>query len=369
MKKGCLVSLIVFVVVVLGGAGATLYYLKSKEDMGPVTFNTETPTVDNVVLKSVATGSVQPRKEVQIKPQISGIITEIYVEAGAIIREGEMIAKVKVIPDMVSMSNAENRLERARIENDNALMDFERNAELFEKGVISKAEFQQFETAKRQAREELNAAEDNMAIVREGVAKRSGGGSTLTIIRSTISGMVLDVPVKVGNSVIEANNFNEGTTIASVADMDDLIFLGKVDESEVEKLNLGMDLILTIGAIPDKQYNASLEYIAPKGIAENGAIQFEIKAAVNLSKDDFIRAGYSANADIVLDRRDSVLTIAESLVQYDENQKPFVEVETGEQQFERRDLTLGLSDGLRVEVQGGVTASDKIKDWSKPITE
>jgi HlyD family secretion protein len=276
---------------------------------------------------------------------------------------------VKVIPDMVSMSNAENRLERARISRDNAAMDFERNLELFEKGVISRADFQQFEIAKRQAGEEMNAAEDNLAIIREGVAKRSGSGTSLTLIRSTIGGMVLDVPVKEGNSVIEANNFNDGTTIASIADMEDLIFLGKVDESEVEKLSLGMDLILTIGAIQSKKYEAKLEYIAPKGVAENGAIQFEIKAAVRLDKADFIRAGYSANADIVLDRKDSVLTISETLVQYDDEQKAFVEVATGENTYERRDVKLGLSDGLRVEVLGGIVADDKIKMWSQPIYE
>lgn len=369
MKKGCLVSLIVFVAVVLVGAGGTLYYLKDKENVGPASFLTESPTIENIILKSVATGSVQPRKEVQIKPQISGIVNEIFLEAGDTIKAGDLIAQVKVIPDMVSLSNAENRLERARIDRDNAAMDYDRNSELFEKGVISRADFQQFEMAKRQAAEELNAAEDNMAIIREGVAKRSGSGSSLTLIRSTIGGMVLDVPIKEGNSVIEANNFNDGTTIASIADMEDLIFLGKVDESEVEKLNLGMDLILTIGAIPNKKYNATLEYIAPKGIAENGAIQFEIKAAVNLTKEDFIRAGYSANADIVLDRKDSVLTINEGLVQYDEEQKPFVEIETGENQFERRDVNLGLSDGIRVEVLGGVAKDDKIKIWSQPIFE
>jgi HlyD family secretion protein len=369
MNRGCLVSLIIFVVIVLIGAGATLYYLKAKEDVGLATYNTESPTVDNIVLKTVATGSVQPRKEVQIKPQISGIVNEIYLEAGDTIKEGDLIARVKVIPDMVSMSNAENRLERARISRDNAAMDFERNLELFEKGVISRADFQQFEIAKRQAGEEMNAAEDNLAIIREGVAKRSGSGTSLTLIRSTIGGMVLDVPVKEGNSVIEANNFNDGTTIASIADMEDLIFLGKVDESEVEKLSLGMDLILTIGAIQSKKYEAKLEYIAPKGVAENGAIQFEIKAAVRLDKADFIRAGYSANADIVLDRKDSVLTISETLVQYDDEQKAFVEVATGENTYERRDVKLGLSDGLRVEVLGGIVADDKIKMWSQPIYE
>ena len=366
MKKGCLYALIVFVVVILGGAAFTLYFLKAREDTGPLLYETQQPVIGNIVSRTVANGSVQPRKEVLIKPQISGIIKSIYVEAGDRVKSGDLLARVQVIPDMVSMSNAENRLERARISLDNANMDYDRNKELIDRGVISAAEFQQFEITRRQAREELNAAEDNLQIVREGVGKRAGS-ATLTEIRSTISGMVLDVPVKEGNSVIEANNFNDGTTICTIADMDDLIFQGKLDESEVEKLAVGMDLILTIGAIEDKSYNAVLEYIAPKGVEENGAIQFEIRAAVKLDTTDFIRAGYSANANVVLDRRDSVITISEALVQYDQEQKPFVEVSTGNNNFERRDIVTGLSDGLNVEVVEGLSKDDAVKVWNKPL--
>jgi HlyD family secretion protein len=365
MNKGCLYALIVFVVLILAGAGGTLYYLRAKENQGPQQFGTETPDVRNVVLKTVANGSVQPRREIEIKPQISGIIKDIKVEAGDIVKEGDLIAQVTVIPNMVSLSNAENRLERAKIALDNAKMDYDRNKELVDKGVIAPAEFQQFEIARRQALEEMNAAEDNLQIVKEGVARRSGG-ATLTKIRSTIDGMVLDVPVKRGNSVIEANNFNDGTTIATVADMDDLIFEGKLDESEVEKLRQGMDLILTIGAIEGETFNAELEYISPKGVEENGAIQFQIRAAVQLKSEQFIRAGYSANADVVLDRRDSVLTVSESLVQYDQKQQPFVEVKIGENEWERRDVKLGLSDGLFVEVLDGVSKDDQIKKWNRP---
>ncbi len=365
MNKGCLYALIAFVVVILGGAAFTLYYLKAKEDTGPELFDTQQPVIGNIISRTVANGSVQPRKEVLIKPQISGIIKSIYVEAGDQVKASDLLARVQVIPDMVSMSNAENRLERARIALDNANMDYDRNRELIDKGVISQAEFQPFEIARRQAREEFNAAEDNLQIVREGVGKRAGS-ATLTEIRSTISGMVLDVPVKEGNSVIEANNFNDGTTICTIADMDDLIFQGKLDESEVEKLAVGMDLILTIGAIEGKSYDAVLEYIAPKGVEENGAIQFEIRAAVKLDSADFIRAGYSANANVVLDRRDSVLTISEALVQYDKEQKPFVEVSTGNNSFERRDIVPGLSDGLNVEVVEGLTKDDAVKVWNKP---
>ena len=226
MNKGCLIALIVFVVVLLGGAGATVYFLVLKEQQGPASFTLEAPQKTDIVAKTVATGSVQPRQEIQIKPQVSGIISSVAVEAGEILKEGDIIAKVKVIPDMANLSNAENRLARARINLDNATMDFARNSELREQGVIASADFQQFEIAKRQAQEELETAEDQLQIVKEGVTKRKGGTSN-TLIRSTIAGMVLDVPVKQGNSVIEANNFNDGTTIASIANMDDLIFIGK----------------------------------------------------------------------------------------------------------------------------------------------
>jgi HlyD family secretion protein len=365
MNKGCLYALIVFVVVVIAGAGGTLYYLKAKEARGPEVFDTLQPIVGDIVMRTVANGSVQPRKEVEIKPQISGILSAIYVEAGQRVKAGDLIARVRVIPNMVSMSNAENRLERARIALDDARMDYDRNKALLDKGVISPAEFQTFEINRRQAMEEMNAAEDNLQIVRDGVGSRSGS-ATLTEIRSTINGMVLDVPVKEGNSVIEANNFNDGTTICTIADMDDLIFTGKLDESEVEKLRLGMELVLTIGAIDGKTYTAELEYISPKGVEENGAIQFEIRAAVALDSTDFIRAGYSANAAVVLDRRDNVLTISERVIQYDEKQRPFVEIATGFNEWERREVTLGLSDGLNVEVIDGVSSEEQVKIWNKP---
>ncbi|MDG1260569.1 MAG: efflux RND transporter periplasmic adaptor subunit [Flavobacteriales bacterium] len=365
MNKGCLTAIIIFTVLVVAIALGTLWYLNDKENQGPETYDTEAPELRDIVLKTVANGSVQPRKEVEIKPQISGIISEILVEAGDIVKEGDLIAKVKVIPNMVSLSNAENRLERARISVDNANMDYDRNAELLDKGVIAPADFQQFETARRQAMEEMNAAEDNLQIVKKGVAKRSGG-SSLTNIRATIGGMVLDVPIKEGNSVIEANNFNDGTTIGTIAEMDDLIFIGKLDESEVEKLSIGMELILTIGAIADETFSAELEYISPKGVEENGAIQFEIKAAVKIESEAFIRAGYSANADVVIDKRDQVLSIPEGLIQT-EGEERFVEVLVGENEYERRSLELGLSNGIHVEILGGISESDQVKLWNKPI--
>ncbi|NND77368.1 MAG: efflux RND transporter periplasmic adaptor subunit [Flavobacteriales bacterium] len=366
MKKGKLISLIIFIVIVFIAAAYVIYHLYEKENEDPLKYKGQVGSIESIILKSVATGSVQPRKEIQIKPQISGIITELYKEAGESVSSGDLIAKVKVIPNMVNLNNAENRVNRAMISMENAQMDYDRNKILLDQEVIAPADILPFELALRNAKEEKAAAEDNLQIIKKGVAKRSGA-ATNTLVRSTISGMILEIPVEEGNSVIEANNFNDGTTIASVADMKDLIFLGKIDESEVEKLKPGMDLIVKIAAIEDKTFNAKLEYIAPKGIEENGAIQFEIKAALNMAEGEFIRAGYSANADVVLDRRDDVFTISESVVQYDKENKTFVEVKVENDTWERRDVELGLSDGLKVEVLSGLAESDSLKLWNQPI--
>jgi HlyD family secretion protein len=363
MKK-VLITLIVLVV--LAGFGYTLFFLYEKSKEQPIVYNTQKASVGNVIKKTVATGSVVPRNEILIKPQISGVIEEIFVEPGQQVKVGDRLARIKIIPNMVAINTAENRVNRAKLERDNAQIDFDRNKKLYDNGVVAYAEFQRFDLALKNALQEVEAAEDNYQIVTEGVAKSMGTGSN-TVVRATGSGMVLDVPVKEGNSVIEANNFNEGTTIASIADMEDLIFEGKVDESEVGKIREGMELIMTIGAIDGQRFTAILEYIAPKGEEENGAIQFPIRAAVKLQSDQFIRAGYSANADVVLDRRDSVLTLNESLIQYEDNgAKAFVEVATGDQRFEKREVKVGLSDGIITEVISGVDAHDAIKDWNRP---
>lgn len=355
-------------ILIVGLLAWTMYYLYEKSREKPVTYKTEKPEKTDIVQKTVATGSVLPRKEIDIKPVVSGIIDKLYVEPGEAIEEGDVIARIKVIPDMVTLNNAENRLERAEIALDNAEIDFDRNKKLYDDGVIAYADYQPFELAKKNAQAELQAAKDNLKIVKEGASSKNSEAAN-TLVRSTIEGMVLDVPVEIGNTVIQVNNFNEGTTIATVADMSDLIFEGKVDESEVGKIKEGMDLILTIGAIENEEFDAQLEYIAPKGVEENGAIQFEIKAAVDLKENQFIRAGYSANANVVLARRDDVLAINEGLVQYENDTATFVEVATGDQQFEKRPIELGLSDGIKVEVLNGVGEDDEIKVWNQPITE
>lgn len=359
---------IFFAIAVLGLLGYTLFYLYGKSQEKPVTYLCERPAIADIIRKTVATGSVLPRREIEIKPVVSGIIDALFVQPGDQVRVGDVVARVKVIPDMVTLNNAENRLDRAEIALENAAIDFDRNKKLYDAEVIAYADFQPFDLAKRNAQTELEAAQDALQIIKEGVSKRNSAQAN-TLVRSTISGMVLDVPVEEGNSVIEVNNFNEGTTIASIANMTDLIFEGKVDESEVGKIREGMDLILTIGAIEGEEFKATLEYISPKGVEENGAIQFEIKAAVDLRENQFIRAGYSANANVVLDRRDQVLTINEGLVQYenDSDTATFVEVRVGDQKFEKRPVKLGLSDGIRVEVLSGVAENEDIKKWNQPI--
>ncbi|NOZ45314.1 MAG: efflux RND transporter periplasmic adaptor subunit [Chlorobi bacterium] len=358
MKKVFRVLIILIILTVFVG---TVYYLYNKSKKKPVVYETEKPFVTDIIKKTVATGSIVPRKEIEIKPQVSGIIQNIYVEPGQIVKKGDLIAKIKVIPNMINLNNAESRVTKAKISINDAKKIYDRQIKLFNDGVIAEVEFQQYDVAYNNAKAELEAAENNLQLIREGVSKNSGE-ITNTLIRSTIDGMVLDVPVEIGNSVIESNNFNAGTTIASVANMGEMIFEGKVDETEVGKIKEGMPLVLSVGAIENTTFNAILEYISPKGIEENGAIQFEIKANVELKKDYFIRAGYSANADIVLERKDSVLAIKESLIQFAKNEdSAYVEIETAPQTFEKKYIELGLSDGINIEILKGIEPDSKIK--------
>jgi len=343
----------------------TIIFLYNKSRKKPIVFKTTTPFETSIVKKTVAIGSVVPHKEIEVKPQVSGVVEKIYVESGDTVQKGTKIAKIKIIPNMVSLNNAEVRVKKANLNLKDTKRECDRRKTLFKKGIIAESQFLQYELAYNNAREELEAAESNLNLIREGVAQKYAN-TTNTLIRSTIKGMILDIPVEEGNFVIETNPFNDGTTIATVADMQEMIFKGKVDESDVGKIKPGMDLILSIGAIENEKFDAILEYIAPKGVEEKGVIQFEIKAKLKLKSSHFIRAGYSANADIVLDRKDNVLAINESLLQF-ESETAFVEIETAPQQFEKRYIKLGLSDGINIEVISGITEKDKIKIWNKPI--
>jgi HlyD family secretion protein len=374
-RTGTVITLIIILLL----ASAGIYYIWQKDREDPITYTTEKPTNETIIKETVATGSIVPKEEVNIKPNISGVIDKIHVEAGDFVEAGDLIADIKVVPNVSSLTNAKNNIagarttvETAKLARDNQKAIYDRQKALFDKGVISENEFDLAQNAYNNAQQRykqeqvnLTGAQQNYDIIRTGTTAGLGNLAQ-TSIRATVSGMVLDVPVKEGNQVIEANNFNEGTSIAMIADVNKMIFEGKVDESEVGKIKEGLDLIITVGAFDNKKFDAILDYVAPKGIAENGAIQFAIKGTLKTSNDStFIRAGLSANASIILDRRDSVLSIKEALVQYDpKTQKPFIEVATGDQQFERRDIELGLSNGINVEVISGVSEGDEIKVWN-----
>jgi HlyD family secretion protein len=358
MKKKLIFGSIIVALIVV------LVWLGKKNSKSPIQYETEKPFKTNIVRKTVATGKVIPLEEVEIKPQITGIIEKIYVEEGAKLKKGDLIAKVRVIPNEQSLASARGRVRKAELDMNNASIIYERNKKLYDNGVISKKEFEVFQLNYDQTKQDLVNAQNDYQIIQKGYTGK--GGSANTNIRATTSGMILEIPVKEGYQVIQSNNFNAGTTIASIADMSKMIFEGKVDEAEVGKLNEGISIEVGLGAIENKKFPATLNFIAPKGTEENGAVQFKIKADVTLDEQYFVRAGYSANADIVLEKKDSVMSIKESLLQFDKKtEEPFVEVKTGEQEFERKDIELGISDGINVEIVSGITEDDEIKIWNK----
>jgi len=341
-----------------------MFYLYQKNSEDPVVYETEQASTQTIIKKTVATGSILPLEEVLIKPNISGVIEEVFVEGGDYVQSGDLLCRIKVVPNLNALNDARNSIDEAKIGLDDQLRNLERQKNLFSKGVISKVDLERAQVAYDQAKQTYGAANKRYDIVKTGTAK-GYGNSANTQIRATVSGMVLEVPVEVGNQVIESNNFNEGTTIAAIADIDKMIFEGKVDESEVGKIKENLPLEITVGAIENTVFDAVLDYIAPKGKEENGAIQFEIKGTMKKQDSVFIRAGLSANASIILAKVDSVLAVKEALVQFDdETKKPFVEIEKSDQEFERQDIELGVSDGIFVEVKSGISTDDKIKVWN-----
>ncbi len=416
MNKGCLIAFGLFLLI---GTAGLAYYFQTKDGNDMENTELTKATIDNIIKKTVATGSIRPRKEVNIKPQVSGVVDRLYVEAGNVVKKGDKIARIKLVPSQVNINNAQSsvqlasirfkeaqrELERQRsvfsqkldVENatvsfENAKKEEERQKALFADGVISEIAYNQFkldlnlqkavlENAKITAnnnlkqfeaevdirRQELEFAKDNLALLREGATKNSKQVSNVVV--STVDGMVLDIPVEEGSSVIERNNFNEGTNIATVADMNSLIFEGKVDESDVGKLKEGMPLELTVGAIENEKFNANLEYIAPKGVTEEGTVKFEVRAAINPTSETFLRAGYSASGDIILDRKDSVIVINErDLITSKDSDSTFVQLKVGDNDFKKTQIQIGLSDGILVEVKSGLDTSQQIKVL-KNVTE
>ncbi|MCP3931990.1 MAG: HlyD family efflux transporter periplasmic adaptor subunit [Bacteroidetes bacterium] len=407
MNKGCLLALASVIVVASIGLGI-YFYKQSKRD--PIVYQVENPLVTDIIKKTVATGSIKPRKEVLIKPQVSGVVEELYVEAGEIVEKGQKLARIKLVPSQININSAQSSVELTRIRYDearrelarqkevfnknldvesarasfeNAQKEEERQRDLYDSGVISEQEYnrfkldlelrkteyenaqivstnslKQYEAEVDIRKEEMDAAINNLQLLREGASRNSR--QVANIVASTVKGMVLDIPVEEGSSVIERNNFNEGSSIAIVADMNSLIFEGKVDESDVGKLKEGMPLELTVGAIENQKFDATLEYIAPKGVEEEGTVKFEVRAAIMPTKEVFLRAGYSANADIILNKRNEVIAIQERDVLFEED-TTYVEIKVGDQQFEKRLVELGISDGIQVEVVSGLDTTMQVK--------
>lgn len=348
-----------FVALVVCGAFVwTLVFLYRKSQEKPVVYQTKTAEPRDIVEKTVAAGAIVPRREVAIKARVSGVVEKLSVEPGQYVKSGDLIAKIKIIPNVVNLNAAEARLSAADISLKNVRGEHARIKQLFDQQLVTQSEFTRIDLEYNLAKQEVTAARNNLQLVKEGAIR--GSGKVSNLVQSTVEGMVLEVPVKVGASVTETNNFSEGTTIASVADMNDMVFQGTVDESEVGKLKEGMAVSISIGAIDSQRFPGTLEYISPKGVAKEGTIEFEVRAKLKLKPGAFIRANYSANADVILDKRQKVLAISESLIQFDKG-KPFVEVEVAPQQFAKRPLKLGLSDGLFVEVLKGLDETSKVK--------
>ena len=374
MKK--YTKLIVAAVVALIFIG-TFVFLWQKSQPKESVYNEFKPEKRDIQKTTVITGTIEPRNEVNIKPQISGIIAELMKEPGQTVQAGEVIAKVKVIPDMTQLSSAESRVRLSEINLKQVETDYARMENLHGQKLISEEEFEKSRQQLRQAREEKAAADDALQVVRDGVSKTNASASS-TLIRSTISGVILDIPVKVGNSVINSNTFNDGTTIATVANMEDLIFRGNIDETEVGQLNIGVPMKIVIGAMQDVGFDATLEYISPKATQNNGANQFEIKAAiklaslhntstgdkVQLASSGTLRSGYSANAEIILDEVSQVLSVPESTIEF-VGDSTFVFVLTDstskKRSYERKPVETGLSDGVNIEIKKGVKEGETIR--------
>ena len=355
MKKFIWYAVLGLIAVVFVGTAVFLY---NKSQEKPVTYTSDAAFKTTIVKKTVAVGKVIPRREVEIKSQVSGVVEKLYVTAGQNVNKGDIIAKITLAPNMVMLNQAESQLETAKLNLQNATVEFERQKKLFAEKLISASEYNKFLLNYDLQKEAVTSAENNLLLMKSGATKKSDKVSNM--IPATVTGMVLDLPFKEGAFIVETSSFGAGTTIATLADMNDMIFEGMVDESEVGKIREGMELVLDVGALEGEPFTATLEYISPKGVTDQGTIKFQIRAAVKLSDKLFLRSNYSANADIVLDKKENVVAINEGNLIVEEKAQ-FVEIETGPQQFEKRAVKVGLSDGINIEITEGLKDGDKIK--------
>ena len=356
MKKIFKYIVVALIVVVLIGTFVFLYKNSRSEE---IRYQEFAASKQDIARTTVLTGKIVPRNEVNIKPQINGIIAEIYKEAGQMVQQGEVIARLTVIPDMNSLSAAQSRVRLSEINLKQAQTNFDREKALFEKSLISAEEYEKTEQQLNQAKEEYAASQESLEVIRDGVSSKNATSSS-TLIRSTITGLILDIPVKVGNSVIQANTLNDGTTVATVANMNDLIFEGQVDETEVGSLYEGMPLTITIGALRDYTFDAKLEYISPKAVESNGANQFKVKAAVKVDSEHTIRSGYSANAQIELEKKEGVLSVPESSLEFI-GDEAYVYTKADDGTYKQTKITTGLSDGVNIEVKEGLAEGDTVR--------
>ena len=351
------------ILLILGFLFAIAYFVRTNSKSA-IEYETTNPFMSSIELTSVVTGKVIPEDEVEIKPQLNGIIEKILVEEGDTVQNGQLIAVIKVVPDERSVYGAQAQVTSSKLNLENGEKQLNRAKELFAKQIISQQEFEDAELRYNSAKENLKAAENDLEIIRNGSV--AGSSTANTNIRATLSGTILEIPVEVGDQVIAANNFNAGTSVAIIADLSQMIFEGKVDEAEVGNLTNGMKIIVSMAAIPNKEFDAKLKFVAPKGTEEGGAVQFKIEAELALDDDTFVRAGYSANGALVVNSKTDIMVIPEAVLQFDrKTQQPYVEIEISDQNFERRELETGLSDGIKVEVLSGVEMTDNIKIWNK----
>ena len=351
------------ILLILGFLFAIAYFVRTNSKSA-IEYETTNPFVSSIELTSVVTGKVIPEDEVEIKPQLNGIIEKILVEEGDTVQNGQLIAVIKVVPDERSVYGAQAQVTSSKLNLENGEKQLNRAKELFAKQIISQQEFEDAELRYNSAKENLKAAENDLEIIRNGSV--AGSSTANTNIRATLSGTILEIPVEVGDQVIAANNFNAGTSVAIIADLSQMIFEGKVDEAEVGNLTNGMKIIVSMAAIPDKEFDAKLKFVAPKGTEEGGAVQFKIEAELALDDDTFVRAGYSANGALVVNSKTDVMVIPEAVLQFDrKTQQPYVEIEISDQNFERREIDTGLSDGIKVEILSGLEMTDNIKIWNK----